>query len=229
MSNDIFIYDENGNLVTEQYLDNINVKHKGKNSKITIYEPQSLKNLTIEVSEGCEVCIQKHLRIHSYLKILFSSKYSKVFIGENFGCGQLDITIDSEPRLTVSIGSDCMFGYPVSIRASDSHTIYDIDTGMPVNFADDIRIGNHVWCGRGVQILKSVQIPDNCIVGMGSIVTAGKFEKNCVIAGVPARIIRKNVNWDKRGIASYCKVNGIDYAKVRKGSILKRIKTLFHF
>ncbi|MCR5258051.1 MAG: acyltransferase [Desulfovibrio sp.] len=229
MSNDIAIYDENGNKINNKYTGKLSVVFKGKNSKIAIYEPQILKNLSIEMSEGCNVQIKKHIRIHSSLKIIFKSKNSKVCIGENFGCGQLLITIDSEPNLSVTIGDDCMFGHPVSIRASDGHTIYDISTKKPVNFAGDISIGNHVWCGRGVEILKNVSIPDNCIVGMGSVVTSGKFAENCVLAGKPARVVRKNVNWDRRSIVSYCKGKGIDYGEARKEHERKHSKRLLWF
>ena len=39
-------------------------------------------------------------------------------------------------------------------------------------------------------ILKGTVLGDNCVVGAGAVVS-GKFENNCVIAGNPARVIRK--------------------------------------
>jgi len=40
-----------------------------------------------------------------------------------------------------------------------------------------------------------VEIPDNTIVGAGSIVV-GKFNKtNTIIAGVPAKIVKENIVW----------------------------------
>ena len=40
------------------------------------------------------------------------------------------------------------------------------------------------------QILKGTQLGDGCVVGAGAVVS-GKFEENCVIAGNPAKVIRK--------------------------------------
>ena len=50
-------------------------------------------------------------------------------------------------------------------------------------------IGRNVWLGGGVTIVKGVTLGDNCVVGANAVVTRS-FPANCVIAGVPARVIR---------------------------------------
>lgn len=67
----------------------------------------------------------------------------------------------------------------------------------------DIEIGNHVWIAQGVSILKGAKIPSNCIVGAKSLVNKKFEEVNCIIAGIPAKIIKRGVNWDRRGLESY--------------------------
>lgn len=51
-----------------------------------------------------------------------------------------------------------------------------------------IKIGNNVWFGRDVTICKGVTIGDNCIVGIGSIVTKS-IPSNSVAVGIPAKVI----------------------------------------
>ena len=47
-----------------------------------------------------------------------------------------------------------------------------------------------MFIGCNCIILKGSVIGDNCVIGAGSVVS-GTFDANCVIAGNPARVIRK--------------------------------------
>lgn len=51
-----------------------------------------------------------------------------------------------------------------------------------------VTIGNNVWLGENVTICKGVTIGDNCIIGIGSIVTKS-IPDNSVAAGIPAKVI----------------------------------------
>jgi acetyltransferase-like isoleucine patch superfamily enzyme len=58
-----------------------------------------------------------------------------------------------------------------------------------------IIIGNRVWIGNNVFIYKGVEIGENSVIASNSVVK-GKFnEENVLIAGNPARIVRRNVFW----------------------------------
>lgn len=57
-----------------------------------------------------------------------------------------------------------------------------------VNSSGKVKIGNNVVFGRNVTILKGVEIGDNTIVALGSIVTKST-PPNTVIAGAPARVV----------------------------------------
>ncbi len=65
----------------------------------------------------------------------------------------------------------------------------DLISNQPLK-VEPISIGNDVWIGANVTILKGVHLDDGCVVGACSCVTHS-FEKNSIIAGVPARLIRK--------------------------------------
>lgn len=53
-----------------------------------------------------------------------------------------------------------------------------------------IEIGNNVWLGDKVAVLGGVKIGDNVIVGANSVVTRS-IPSNCVVAGIPAKIIKE--------------------------------------
>lgn len=53
-----------------------------------------------------------------------------------------------------------------------------------------VHIKKNAWIGEGVTILPNVTIGENCIVGANAVVTKS-FPDNCIIAGNPARIIKK--------------------------------------
>ncbi|EPF16012.1 Galactoside O-acetyltransferase [Cedecea davisae] len=63
-----------------------------------------------------------------------------------------------------------------------------------------VSIGENSFIGYGVHINPGVSIGKNCIVGARSVVTKS-FADNCIIAGNPARIIKrlnaKNNQWER--------------------------------
>lgn len=78
-----------------------------------------------------------------------------------------------EDHSRVSIGDDSQLSWGVDVWCTDAHTITDLE-GNPVNYAESIEIGRHVWVGKDVKIGKNVRIADNSIVGWGSKVTTKK-------------------------------------------------------
>lgn len=82
------------------------------------------------------------------------------------------------------------------IRTSDSHVIKSAD-GEVINRPKDIEIGSHVWLGQQTFVLKGANVPDGCIVGARSTVTASvQAEQNSVLVGQPAKMIKKDIQWE---------------------------------
>ncbi|MCI8547854.1 MAG: acyltransferase [Bacilli bacterium] len=55
----------------------------------------------------------------------------------------------------------------------------------------DVILGEKCWIGMNSMILPGVNLGDRTVVGAGSVVTKSFEDGNCVIAGNPARLLRK--------------------------------------
>lgn len=103
----------------------------------------------------------------------------------------------------VRIGRWCMFSRKIEIRTTDAHSLIDRATGKRINDARSILIGDHVWIGVGALISKGTILPNDCIVGAASFVNGRFDEEGIAIAGVPARIVRRGVTWNRSRRAEY--------------------------
>jgi len=60
---------------------------------------------------------------------------------------------------------------------------------------EGIVIGKNCYIGSAVRFKPGSSIGDNSLVALGSVITKKFNDKNVIIAGQPAKIIRKNYNW----------------------------------
>jgi acetyltransferase-like isoleucine patch superfamily enzyme len=85
-----------------------------------------------------------------------------------------------------------------------------------------VKIGNNVFVGYRALILPGVTIGDYCTIGAGAVVTKS-FQPNCVIGGVPAKVIKTQPDYPKK-LAFEDKVKIVDnlireYAELLKDKI----------
>lgn len=97
----------------------------------------------------------------------------------------------------VHIGERCLFSNQITLRTGDSHSILD-QNGHRINQAEDIWIGDHVWIGQQVTLLKGARIEKDCVIGTKALVTGKKFRSNVILAGIPAKVIKEDISWDHR-------------------------------
>lgn len=151
-----------------------------KNTKITIRGNGN----TIEFSEGVSM---------DGGDILLDGDDNHFIVGKDTKfCGRIHIAIIEGTK--VCIGERGLFSSDIAIRTGDSHSVLNLQ-GDRINESKDVVIGNHVWVGNHVIITKGVEIADDCVVGTGSVVTSGCEEKNVVLAGVPAKIVKREITW----------------------------------
>lgn len=172
---------------------------KGNNNEVIINKANSITNLFINIKGNDKKFFvaetSKNINNLKFTSIRGDSQ--KLEIGKDFSCGGLEIQMNDGVE-SCAIGDGCLFSWGIKMRTSDGHSIIDLDTGRPVNYPKDIVIGNHVWVGEDVKFLKGSSIPNNCVVGAYSVVTKEFENEFCVIAGFPAKVIKTNVNWDRR-------------------------------
>lgn len=164
----------------------------GNNSYIEVGQHTLLNNCSITIiGNCCKVKIAENSILNG-VNIWCEDDNSTVIVGRN-GLMMGNVQLASTEGKCITIGDDFLFSDTICIRTGDSHSIVDLK-GLRINQAIDVTLGNHVWVGNQVIILKGTEIADNCVVGSGSVVTK-KFTNNLVIAGNPARVVKENIDW----------------------------------
>ncbi len=92
-------------------------------------------------------------------------------------------------RKEIRIGNKCAISHDFTVMDSDFHKINGKSISSPVI------IGDHVWIGTRVTVLKGVTIGEGSVIAAGSVVTKD-IPPGCMAAGVPAKIIKENVEWE---------------------------------
>jgi len=105
--------------------------------------------------------------------------------------------IVASEHTNIIIGDDCLFSLNIWFRTSDAHAAYDAINRTRLNPAKSILVGDHVWLGQNVTLLKGTMIGSGAIVGAGSITTGKALNSNSSYAGAPARELKKGVFFTK--------------------------------
>lgn len=88
----------------------------------------------------------------------------------------------------ITIGENCAISHDFTVMDSDAHSISRKENTKPVH------IGNNVWIGTRVTIIKGVTIGDEAVIAAGSVVTKDVPAK-ALVGGVPAKVIKEEVEW----------------------------------
>jgi acetyltransferase-like isoleucine patch superfamily enzyme len=109
-----------------------------------------------------------------------------------FGSGYVNSNTNFIILHGITVGDECVIAWGCEFLDEDFHHI--TYTGKKER-SPLIEIGNHVWVGSNVTVLKGSIIPDGCVIASGSVVCSVFEKPNCLIGGNPAEVIRENVKW----------------------------------
>lgn len=149
------------------------------------------RNSRIELGSGV-VCISSFLANLAGLyqrSIILARDGGSVVLGDNVRLSAATLY----SRSSISVGKNTCIGANTKIFDHDFHPV---DPAQRLNHPDrgmktaPVYIGENVFIGCNCIILKGSEIGDNCVVGAGAVVS-GRFPENCIIAGNPAKIVRR--------------------------------------
>jgi acetyltransferase-like isoleucine patch superfamily enzyme len=193
---------------------------RGAGNRLVIEDGCMIRGLRVDVRGDANTIVFGSGAWLIGLGIVIRGNGNKVTVGpgvEFSGPGDLWVEDDSgelrigdgctfEPGATLAVlegrdltlGKDCMVAADVEIRTGDSHPILEqIPEASRINLGSRIQIGDHVWLGKRVVVLKGIELASGIVVGVGSIVTKSELEADVILAGNPARVVRRQVRWER--------------------------------
>lgn len=157
------------------------------------------RGATFTIGDNCVIkssFLSNLVGLYSRTIIVTRSPKAYIRIGNNVGISGATIYA----RAGISIGDNTAIGGNAKILDNDFHPVESDARNRLMNDplggeselipAKPVMIGKNCFIGCNAIILKGTVLGDGCVVGAGAVVS-GKFEDNCVIAGNPAKVIRR--------------------------------------
>lgn len=195
---DVFLVDKNGNIKRRFWpIKGVNINCNGYDNIITIHEEINFNNCKLNiVGNNNKFYIDSTKKFIKNLVIdTWGSQYINFTIDKEFQCGGVNFFI-TQDDININIGKNCMFSWDINFWIGYSHSIINLESfEIQKEESNILNIADNVWLGHGVTITKPINISQGSIVATKSILTKSIKQENCLIAGMPAKIVKKNVTW----------------------------------
>ena len=170
------------------------IVNRGMNNRIIIGDYSRLVDCSINIfGSNNTIYIGDHC-VCNHASFWIEDDNNSIRLGEHTAlCGAIQLATIEGTK--IEIGKDCLFSSKIDIRTGDSHSLIQKGTRNRLNRSSSIKIGDHVWIGTGVTILKGTSIAENCMIGAASLLCKQYSNPNCVIAGVPAKEVKHDIDW----------------------------------
>ncbi|WP_316737876.1 hypothetical protein [Pedobacter aquatilis] len=151
------------------------------------------EQILLSLNENSNIIIENDFTIGNGVRI-FVDKNAKLIIKGKQSETASGITANSiiMVRKFIEIGYDCIIAWDTFITDCDWHGIEG-----KAHIATTI-VGDHVWVGVGVKVLKGVIIGSNSVVTTLSVLVGKKFPSQAMISGNPANVLKVGIpNWNR--------------------------------
>ncbi len=226
-NNNIYVVFKGKEKKLKRRIKGLNIKFSGDNNTVKLHLPLKFKDTRVYLSDNSTFEILSTTA--PIIEWTFSLGYNcHIFI--NSGCklnkpnGRVIINNNrKEIPNNLHIGKNAQVSRDVLIRTSDGHSLFNLGETLPYNTPRDITIGDNVWIGSRVVLLKGSILQDNTVVGACSVVNKKFDEKNIIIAGHPAKIVKRNIEWRRENYGQ-CFEKTIQSKKSEKQILISKIK-----
>lgn len=145
------------------------------------YAGDAGRRCRITMLKDTNISIHGHVSFHAGTTILLHEGASLTIGNHTYLNGaNIDCSYD------MHVGNYCAIADGVRILDNSFHGLCSQRGG--------VRIGDKVWIATNAMILPGVTIGDGAIVAAGAVVTKD-VPPRCMVAGVPAKVIKENVEW----------------------------------
>lgn len=149
----------------------------------TDYSPPNPYPGVLKMNRNATINVENTFHIHNSCHILVNDHAVL-----SLGSGYINKNAKIRCYKSISIGH--------SVAISENFTVWDTDAhafeGQEEKMTQPVKIGNHVWIGMNVTVLKGVTIGDHAVIAAGAVVTRD-VPARCMAAGVPAKVIKENI------------------------------------
>ena len=179
---------------------NCNLKIRGENNLVEIEEGAADSSLVLDICGSHNIIFIGRGHVMRGLKINIGTSspasYVNCAIGRWFSIEPNSRFLLHNSGNKLIIGDSCMFSNNITVRLGElPHLLFDALSGEYVDVSNCVEIGDHCWVGENVYITKSAGIKNDVIVGACSVLTKKFDQKNVVLAGNPAKLVRENITW----------------------------------
>lgn len=96
-------------------------------------------------------------------------------------------------RKSIVLGQNFHAGWDCTLMDNDGHLIQELETGNITNYPRPIVIGDNVWIGARVTILKGLSLASGSIIPLGSIIIKSNIIPYTIYGGTPNHKIKEGV------------------------------------